>query len=516
MTECITSSRHTTGGLRILIIGNSFHHSKNLLFLVSELVRRDPTIRATLVCSEASKAKFAELVANSVVNLVSFEQSGIAKTTISQPSGILEEGFTRRIRKGTIEKLASAVESVPKLKKPLKKVIATLKRTTPGLYLRECRLITKLKHEKHNAEQLFDQLEPNLIIAFGDRHPDFEAPIQVVAQERGIKVVIPYTTYSGKDILVEVRKNEIDFSARRPFSLYRWQKARYFKKQLHEELFYQPPNMLAGYEKFGSLSSYPWCLGNGRSDIICVDSEVTADRYKRDRVPPEKIRITGDIVYDKIAQCFHRKGEIKAELLTKYCFDEKCKIIIIALPQLAEQGVMDWEPHWKEIRFLVEQTTLSNQNVLLSLHPRMNTTDYTFLEKEFPCRIAQERLSEIIAGADVFIANYSSTVIWSILCGIKTLVVDFYGLNYRFFDYLTSVSIVRQRENFPATLSKVIEAGEVDFTIDWKALSRHVAFDGRTIERYHDLFIECANASAKRIPNQRNHQIGENRIGGNV
>jgi hypothetical protein len=251
--------------------------------------------------------------------------------------------------------------------------------------------------------------------------------------------------------------------------------------------------VLSACERFGVLSSYPWCLGNGLSDVICVDGEVTAQRYRKDRVDPEKIRIVGDVVYDKIADSFQRRGEIKAALVQKYGFDAKRKLIALALPQLAEQGVMAWEPHWKEMRFLAEQVSKTQQNLLLSLHPRMNPKDYAFLEREYPCRIATERLSDFVSAPDLFIANYSSTVIWAVLCGVKTIVVDFYGLNYRFFDYLQSVSIVRERERLQPVLAASMTANHVDFSADWKALSREQVLDGRTMQRYLNLFDELTN-----------------------
>lgn len=487
--------------LRILVIGNSLHHTKSLVFLIRELVSLDQKIRATFVCNASQYESFQKLMSDSGIGVVSFEGEARMSHTSdeSRAANASSTGFLEQVRflKRCLARISAAR---PIFRDPLEAMITKAKRSTPGLILREWAVVARLKEEKRMAERLFDQISPNLILAFGDRHPDIEAPILLVARERGIKVVIPYTTYSGKDIMVEVRRSDPDFQTAKPFSFYRRMKAVRFRDQLHEGLFYQPPSLLTACEKVGVLSSYPWCLGNGLSDIICVDSEVTAQRYRNDRVHPEKIRIIGDVVYDKIAESFHRRHEIKAVLVRKYKFDNNRKLIVLALPQLAEQGVMDWEPHWREMRFLVGAVTQAGQNLLISLHPRMNSKDYAFLEQEYSCRIAQERLSEFIAASDVFMANYSSTVVWAVLCGIKTIVVDFYGLNYGFFDYLKSVSIVRDRERLRSTLVEAIQGDVADFSADWKALSRQAVLDGRTIERYLDLFRELATASAVRSP----------------
>ncbi len=493
-----TASRLMADELRILIIGNSPHHTKSLLFLVRELARLDPSVRATVVSSASEYDTLAELVSGSEIRPVSFERGATAARGSRQPQAVEATDSASGFLTTTLKKVDRAPLAMPILGRPLKAAITRAKHTTPGLILRERVSFARLKREKRLAARLFDQIAPNLVVAFGDRHPDIEAPILLVARERGVKVVIPYVVYSGKDIMVEVRKNEPGLHARRPFSLYRWRKAKHFRHQLHEGLFYQPPNLLAAYEKFGALSSYPWCLGNGLSDVICVDSETTAQRYQNDRVNPEKITIIGDVVYDKIADSLHRRHEIRAAIIEKYGLHENLKLIVLALPQLAEQGVMDWESHWKEIRFLVDEVSRAGQNLLISLHPRADPNEYAFLETEYSCRIAQERLSDFVCAADVFMANYSSTVIWAVLCGIKTVVVDFYGLNYRFFDYLTSVTIVRDRERLPSALVAAVQGGEVDFSADWKALSRQDVFDGRTIQRYLDLFLELAAASTGR------------------
>lgn len=495
MTKAVKEQEMRTAGLNLLVIGNSAHHTKSLLFLIRELMRLDASVRATLVCYAAQQNTFAEMISDSAIQLTALDGKQGAEHGALHAINKERRPASKFLTATNLIKqyLVKVPNAAPIMRRPLKALIAAIKQTTPGLILRERAVIARFQEEKRMADQLFDRVAPNLVLAFGDRHPDIEVPILRVARERGIKVVIPYTTYSGKDVMVEVRKNDPDFQSTRPFSLYRRMKATHFREQLHEGLFYQPPSVLSACERFGVLSSYPWCLGNGLSDVICVDGEVTAQRYRNDRVDPEKIRIVGDVVYDKIADSFQRRREIKAALVQKYGFDAKRKLIALALPQLAEQGVMAWEPHWKEMRFLVEQVSKTQQNLLLSLHPRMNSKDYAFLEREYPCRIATERLSDFVSAPDLFIANYSSTVIWAVLCGVKTIVVDFYGLNYRFFDYLQSVSIVRERERLQPVLAASMTANEVDFSADWNALSREQVLDGRTMQRYLNLFDELTN-----------------------
>ena len=155
----------------------------------------------------------------------------------------------------------------------------------------------------------------------------------------------------------------------------------------------------------------------------------------------------------------------------------------MALPQLGEHNIFPWKKHWEEINFLMKNLKKLNQNILISLHPKMDRKDYEFIEEKYKIKILDERLADVLPIADLFVATFSSTVIWSILCGIKSVVVDFYGLNYTMFDFLTSIKKVDKKDNFETELKATL-TGEIDFSKDWNSLSRNEVFDGKTIQRY--------------------------------
>lgn len=124
-----------------------------------------------------------------------------------------------------------------------------------------------------------------------------------------------------------------------------------------------------------------------------------------------------------------------------------------------------------------------NENILISLHPKMEKLKYKFLEEKYNSIIVEERLVNILPIADIFISTFSSTVLWSVLCGIKTIVIDFYNLEYKMYDFLTSIAKVNEKEKLYKVLELKLEE-EVDFAQDWKELSREEVFDGLTIQRY--------------------------------
>ena len=70
--------------------------------------------------------------------------------------------------------------------------------------------------------------------------------------------------------------------------------------------------------------------------------------------------------------------------------------------------------------------------------------------------------------------------------------VDFYGFNYDIFDYMKSLSIVRDKTIFVETVRQKL-ANKVNFESDWSELSKDIVFDGRTISRYCDVIEEIVN-----------------------
>ena len=114
---------------------------------------------------------------------------------------------------------------------------------------------------------------------------------------------------------------------------------------------------------------------------------------------------------------------------------------------------------------------------------------YKFLEKKYNCLIFDENLAEVLPIADLFLATFSSTVAWSIICGIKTVIIDFYELNFKMYDFLTSVKKIDNKDAFVPELMDFLKE-EVDFSKDWKLLSRDEMFDGKTTKRYIEFFNE--------------------------
>jgi len=300
----------------------------------------------------------------------------------------------------------------------------------------------------------------NVFLINGDRHLGYEPVFLKISKVLNISSIIPYF---------------VDFS----------DEERILKNKGKNNYYYAHPigNAL---QNFGVLSSDPYVMGCGESDILCLNSKQNVEKYIQKGVDKDKIYLVGDISFDRLYNNYIKREALKKEIKKKYSLNKGAEIVIIALPQLAEHRLMSWDDHWKEIHFLMKELSSINKNILISLHPKMDKLKYEFLESDYNCKILDERLGIVLPIADLFVATFSSTVVWSVLCEIKTIVVDFYDLNYSMYDFLTSIEIVNNRDEFKDILMNIFYKKK-DFKEDWDLLSKDTVFNGNVINLYIDL-----------------------------
>jgi hypothetical protein len=329
----------------------------------------------------------------------------------------------------------------------------------------------------------------DLFMLNGDRHRDMEPIFLKIAKDLNIPTMIPYYVYSA---------TEKDLHGSVPSLKRKWFVSDYIKKSqakfnnitIHGSFYYPHPVATVLLE-MGVLTSNPARIGAGKSDILCLCNKYLATDYIKAGVDRNKIHIVGDVVYDELFRNFKNRKIIRDEYSERYLLNKNKKIIIIALPQLWEDHVLAEDNCWDEINYLISTLCALGENVLVSLHPKMNMKMYSFLEVEYPCRIVKESLFSVLPIADMFVSCYSSTILWSILCGINTIAVNFYNINVSFFDYLTSIRRVREKDAFFRELSLTLSAN-IDFSTDWENLSRCEVFDGNVIQRYINLIHEVS------------------------
>ncbi len=341
-------------------------------------------------------------------------------------------------------------------------------------------------------EKLNEKFKAQIIITNGDRNLGIEPAFLRLGKQKKIKIVVPYLVYSHEEAPLVLRMGNayMQLFPRGPFlnNLIKVQYPNQFLRYKNDDLNYvfYAPSVFYALKKLGVLSSNPWYTGNGVSDYIVLDSEAAKLRYIENGVSSQKLSFLGDYAYDALFTIYSDRNSIKEKIAQKYQLDSSKPIWILALPQLAEHDLLDWPSHWKYQNDILTAVSQRKENILISLHPRMRKEQYEFLENDYQCKILEERLFDVLPIADCFLAGYSGTIRWAVLCGIQTIVVDFTMMKHKMFDDLESVKYALNNEEL-LILVQNIQRDNAVLKRDYKRLSGPEIFDGKTINRYIQL-----------------------------
>jgi len=337
------------------------------------------------------------------------------------------------------------------------------------------------------------EINPVSIVLRGDRHlgNGWEPALIKAGKELSIpRIVINYAYPTFVDDFINKRRRRSECDA----DLFSTIKEKYpqqyvFDEQSKKNVLYRPAYSIEAMAENGMLPENPWVMGGSGSSLILIDGEFNKKLYLKHGVPEEKILVTGVGAHDKLFDKFFNKEKIKKQIYEKYNFNFNEKLTICAPIQLYEERLMDKESAMVEFDYLCRQLSTVQSCCLLSLHPRMERSLYEEAAKKYNIQIAQERLSDILPAADLFLAGFSSTVQWAVLCHIPTIILDFYDYNERIYQELRGVLLVDKGE-FLSSLEELLN-DQYMYDRMVKANSEQAnlysPFDGKCVERIVDI-----------------------------
>lgn len=326
-----------------------------------------------------------------------------------------------------------------------------------------------IKEFSEKKREIFDVIKkekPSTVFVYGDRHGGYEPALLKICYDLDIPTVIPPIAFASEEenLLKSSRvgnktKNELRVTSNFNF------KNRYPEQWRHDNLTGEdvtnyPDWQVEVMDEFGVLSSCPWTLGCGKSSVIQAEGEEARDRFIKNGVPSEKIKVTGHSEHDNLLKVFLNKKEKRSELINKYDL-ENLPILIISLPQLWEHNLLSESEHFILQEKLCSDSVKLNCNVLLSMHPKMLKKNYLFLEEKYKVTIMEERLNEVLPIADVYIVGQGSTTIpWAILCEVPLVILDWYGLNYNYYNWIKGKVVVKKEKDFYHTIKTLTDSKE--------------------------------------------------------
>lgn len=194
-----------------------------------------------------------------------------------------------------------------------------------------------------------------------------------------------------------------------------WMKENYGEKRL----FYPLGITLAGWIN-DMIPIYPWVSGANKADYVFAVDSREKERIIAENPKKKNIINTGLLEDYGIINSQLKSKEIRKYLQKKYCIEGK--IVIFSLPQLAEHNLVGWNIHKKNVYDITKYINKHFGKCLISLHPKSRIEDYTFLQEKLDVEFIDEKLREVIAGADIYLADEnSSTLRWGRMLKLQTV-----------------------------------------------------------------------------------------------
>lgn len=286
-----------------------------------------------------------------------------------------------------------------------------------------------------------------------------------------------------------------------------WRAIKQFMARLHpaqvktlpegKRIGYYLPEEYVALRWTGTLPAMPWMIGGGPSDLVFVIGEADRQRFVEDGVPSRKVIPAGGPQVDRLWRKAQRRRQLRADLAQKYGLDQDAAWAIYSLRPRVPILNASLEKNREDVRSVVEDILHSGAKVLVSLHPRGRRSDYEDVLADLEVPILEEPLVDALPGADLFVTYLSSTVRWSLLLGMPTVVSDHYGFNYTLYDEIDGLNIVRKREALRPTLQRLVGDPAARRAIGKRLLrqaERIATFDGKGTSRIVDAILERADA----------------------
>ncbi len=351
--------------------------------------------------------------------------------------------------------------------------------------------VVDLIADRRQAKRVLRALRPDVLVLARDRNLGLSMALLRGMQALGKAVVLAPWGFVNTAFLVANRVNSPRNIVRPPAWLVVHLAMTLLGSRYlfcHEGItycFYKPGRYLAAAAT-GLCPRNPWFFGSDANACL-VDGNATAGILRNGGVPAERIRVTGNQIYDSLFLSEESRSHRRVEIARKYGCCRR--VLILALPHLGEHKLLPWDRHWQEMDFLLAAFTEQavDADVLISLHPRCERARYEDIAVRFGVRILDEPLKAVLPVADAFACQWSGTTAWGVALGCPTLVLDFYGIGSLGYEYLESGIVrVAEREDLPQGIGRLL-AGKPSVPPPGMP-----TIDGRSTERVCAAILEKA------------------------
>ncbi|MCG3688113.1 hypothetical protein ACN4FE_07705 [Aliarcobacter butzleri] len=366
------------------------------------------------------------------------------------------------------------------------KYLQAIKQSSIGQYIHQKIFELKYNISYRYISKEFLYKNYNLLIVCSDRHLNvMEYVLMKYSKNKNINILIPYLVYTAPDGYITGIKNNKNYTMTENDYFYKKYIFNKFKhlsfKNYHA---YQPFFYMFLYNK-KLLSNNPWVLGAGLATKTLVCNKKVFNEYIANN-PFGNYEIIGDLTYLKLQKSLNDKS-IRSNIYNEYNLKNK-KNLIYAIPPYIELGMVKKETYTKRIEINLKslQNFKDRYNILISLHPSMNYLDYKYLEDIFDIKIIKQELSTFLHTSDLYVTYPSSTVMWSVLLGIKTLILGDIVNDNLYGDLKTPIFLTKFK-NINKIVKYIQNSYIPDFKDDWKILSKESCFHNNLEQDYYNI-----------------------------
>lgn len=331
----------------------------------------------------------------------------------------------------------------------------------PYLIWRTAKELIRLKREEKIAKSIFSKYKPEILLLSTDRNIGLVQSMIYTAKIQNVpRVIAPTTSVALIENLMNMRygKKECEVDVQHPDS------KRFIEKinsdwvleyKGEKYIFYQPWVAFAGWI-LRRVSLNPWIVGGGDATMVAVSRQ---EDYKellrlcRDDSMKKKYILTQGVEDSLVRESFINRESVRKMIAEKYGIEEE-NIVIFALPQMYEHQMASWEVCRYNIIKIIDNIMSHNVCLLVSLHPKMERSMYSYLEKMERVHILDEALSSVIGIADLFVVlEECSTKKWAEQIGI-----DIVSFKVRDFCQIMDERVIKEN----VSITQSIRASEAD------------------------------------------------------
>ncbi len=354
-------------------------------------------------------------------------------------------------------------------------------------------------------EQLRKRGPIDAVVVADDRCLGWEYGVVLAARRLRIRTVAIPFALSDPDADWLVRQGKTKFDPARGWGLERWLKrtmrqryAQNIRVRDGQESMFLTAGQAWTQIMFDGLFRQPWAYGGGVTDVATVFGAFDRRKQISLGVAEDKLVVTGQSSLDFLHHASRRTAEIRQELNRQYRLRPDRPVVVCAVPQHMEHGLLGARGHWGLIEQLFASLAATGANVVLSLHPRSKRGDYEQAAAAHGAVIAEQSLIETIAAADLFVAAMSSTVRWAILLRIPVIVLDDFGQGGQSMFEGEGVCFLKQRAELASVATRLLndpeERERVKRCLDSQAMELD-PFDGRNARRVTQVLADAATAN---------------------